>query len=244
MKVLVVGAASAIARAAARRWAADGHTLFLIARDGRRLEETRRDLRIRGAPSVGGMTLDATEHERHGEAVAAAREFLGSIDLALLCYGELPDQAAASRDFKAAARAIDVNGLSVVSWLTALADAMARQGGGVLAAVTSVAGDRGRPANFVYGAAKSMVSTYIEGLRGALAPRGVHVVDIRPGPVDTPMTAGFRKGPLWTSPERVGRAIVRAAARRRRTVYVPGWWRPLMAAVRAAPEFLVRRLSA
>ncbi|HBY00019.1 MAG TPA: short-chain dehydrogenase, partial [Gammaproteobacteria bacterium] len=108
---------------------------------------------------------------------------------------------------------------------------------------TSVAGDRGRQPNFVYGAAKSMVSTYLQGLRGRLHPFNVHVVDIRPGLVDSPMTSHLEKGPLWASPELVAKKIVNGIDNKRHTIYTPGYWRIIMAAVRFIPEILFKRMN-
>jgi short-subunit dehydrogenase len=119
---------------------------------------------------------------------------------------------------------------------------MTRQGHGTIAVITSVAGDRGRQSNFVYGAAKAMVSTYLQGLRGRLLASGIHVVDIRPGFVDSPMTAAFKKGPLWSSPERVADIMVSAIRHKRHTVYAPHYWRIIMFAVRLLPEFLFKRI--
>ena len=243
MNVLIIGSASAIARATARLYAERHCNLFLVARDSARLEEQLQDLSTRGAASVASHCLDLLEHDKHGAAIQAAVEHLGSIDIALICHGKLPDQDLAEGDFAAAMQALDVNGLSVVSLLTCLAQTMKDQGNGTLAVVTSVAGDRGRQPNFVYGAAKAMVSTYLQGLRGKLLPHGVHVVDIRPGLVDSPMTAKFEKGALWSTPELVANKIVRAIDAKRHTVYVPSYWRIIMAIVCSIPDFVFKRLK-
>ena len=156
--------------------------------------------------------LDLLNHEEYETAINAATEFFGQddIDLVLICHGSLPDQEAAEQDFDLARREIDINGLSVISLLTRLTPYLKAQGRGMLAVVTSVAGDRGRQPNFVYGAAKALVSTYLQGLRGKLLPYGVDVLDIRPGLVDSPMTQQFDKGLLWSSPELVARQIDKA----------------------------------
>jgi len=243
LNVLIIGAGSAIAVATARHYAARGCSLFLVARNEARLAELAQDLAVRGAARVGQHTLDVLDHDQHGAAVDAARRFLESIDIALICHGSLPDQAITETDFAAARRELDVNGLSVISLLTELSAVMKEQGDGTLAVVTSVAGDRGRQPNFVYGAAKSMVSTYLQGLRGKLLPHGVHVVDIRPGLVDSPMTARFEKGVLWSTPELVAAKIVRAIDQKRHTVYTPGYWRIIMAIVRSIPDVIFKRLK-
>lgn len=245
MNILLIGAGSAIATAVARRYAAHQSSLFLIARNGSRLALQQQDLLVRGAARVGTRVLDLLNHEEYETAINAATEFFGQddIDLVLICHGSLPDQEAAEQDFDLARREIDINGLSVISLLTRLTPYLKAQGRGMLAVVTSVAGDRGRQPNFVYGAAKALVSTYLQGLRGKLLPYGVDVLDIRPGLVDSPMTQQFDKGLLWSSPELVARQIEKAIRRKRHTVYVPGYWRLIMAVVRSIPEAVFKRLK-
>lgn len=243
MNVLIIGSNSAIARATARLYAERHCKLFLIARDKSRLEQQRKDLELRGAAAVSCYDLDLLKHEEHGTAIAVARQTLGSIDIALISHGSLPDQEEAESDFDIARQALDINGLSVISLLTHLSTVLKEQGSGTLAVVTSVAGDRGRQTNFVYGAAKSMVSTYLQGLRGKLLGHGVHVVDIRPGLVDSPMTARFEKGALWSTPELVARKIVRSIDARRHTVYAPSYWRLIMAVVCSIPDVIFKRLK-
>ncbi len=243
MNVLIIGASSAIAVASARLFAARSASLFLVARNEEKLAELAADLKVRGATKVGEQQLDVLDHDQHAAAIKNAQDFLGDIDVALICHGSLPDQELMETDFSAARREIDVNGLSVISLLTELAAVMKAQHGGCLATVTSVAGDRGRQPNFVYGAAKSLVSTYLQGLRGKLLPHGVHVIDIRPGLVDSPMTAQFEKGPLWSSPELVASKIISAIDKKKNLVYAPGYWRIIMAVVRSIPEALFKRLK-
>ncbi|HBW82542.1 MAG: short-chain dehydrogenase [Gammaproteobacteria bacterium] len=245
MNILVIGASSAIATAVAKRYSERQACLFLIARNVSRLELLRQDLKVRGATRIGTHVLDLLDHEKHEAAIDAAIQFFGDagIDLALICHGSLPDQKAVEKDFELAQREIDTNGLSTVSLLIRLAPHFEQQGHGLLAIVTSVAGDRGRQTNFVYGAAKALVSTYLQGLRGKLLPSGVHVMDIRPGLVDSPMTQQFEKGLLWSSPELVAEHIEKAVRRKRDTVYIPGYWRLIMAVVRSIPEAVFKRLK-
>lgn len=243
MKILIIGATSAIAKATARIYAERKHELFLIARNEDRLNELAADLRVRGALLVGHTVVNLSKHRDHAKAIEAAFGFLDSIDVALICHGSLPDQDASETDFKLAEKEININGLSVISLLTLLSQKLKLQGNGSIAVITSVAGDRGRATNFVYGAAKSMVSTYLQGMRGNLFPHNVHVLDIRPGLVDSPMTAHLKKGPLWSSPERVADKIVRSIETRKHTVYAPGYWRGIMFVVKLVPEFVFKRLN-
>ncbi|MFK7864809.1 MAG: SDR family oxidoreductase [Pseudohongiellaceae bacterium] len=243
MKILIVGANSAIARATARLYAETGAELFLIARDEERLIEFEKDLQVRGAKVAGILGLDLTKTASHKKAIADAHLKLGNMDLALICHGDLPDQSKCQENYKAAQKAISVNGLSTISLLTELGVLFKAQGNGSIAVITSVAGDRGRQPNFVYGASKALVSTYLQGFRGMLTPYNVHVLDIKPGLVDSPMTAEFEKGALWSSPELIAQCIVKAVSRKRLTVYAPSYWRLIMAIVCSIPEFIFKRLK-
>lgn len=243
MKVLIIGATSAIARATARIYAQQGCSLHLIARREDQLEAMSSDLLVRGASAVSNSLLDLNKFAQHEKTLAEAFSELGGVDIALICHGSLPDQEKIEKDFKQAQKEINTNGISVISLLTVLAQKFIEQQQGTIAVITSVAGDRGRQPNFVYGAAKSLVSTYLQGLRGKLLAHKVHIVDIKPGLVDSPMTAQFPKGPLWSSPERVAQKIVKSIRRGSHTVYAPGYWRVIMFVVSAIPEFVFKRLK-
>jgi short-subunit dehydrogenase len=243
MRVLIIGATSAIAIASARIYAQKGCSLHLIARREDQLELIASDLAVRGASKVGHSVLDLNKFAEHEEILDVAFTELGGVDIALICHGSLPDQDKVEKNFKQAQKEINTNGLSVISLLTELATKFTEQQAGTIAVITSVAGDRGRQPNFVYGAAKSLVSTYLQGLRGKLLPHNVHIVDIRPGLVDSPMTAQFPKGPLWSSPERIAQKIVKSIDRGSHTVYAPGYWRVIMFVVSAIPEFVFKRLK-
>ena len=243
MKILVIGATSAIAKATARLYAEAGAELFLIARNEERLSELVNDLDVRGAKISGHLALDLSKTAGHKKALEIALQSLDQIDLALICHGDLPDQTTCETSFKLAQKVINVNGLSTISLLTILAGIFKSQGFGSIAVITSVAGDRGRQPNFVYGASKALVSTYLQGLRGALLPHGVHVLDIKPGLVDSPMTAQLEKGPLWSSPEVVAASIVKGIRKNRLVIYTPGYWRLIMMVVVSIPEFIFQRLK-
>lgn len=243
MKILIIGANSAIARSTARLYAEAGAELFLIGRNEERLIEFEKDLQVRGATISGILGLDLTKTAGHKKVIADVQIALGNIDLALICHGDLPDQSKCEENYKAAQKAISVNGLSTISLLTELGIVFKAQGSGSIAVITSVAGDRGRQPNFVYGASKAMVSTYLQGFRGMLTPYGVHVLDIKPGLVDSPMTAEFDKGPLWSSPDVIAQCIVKAVRQKRLTIYAPGYWRLIMAIVNSIPEFIFKRLK-
>lgn len=241
-RVLVIGATSAIASEVARRYAADGARLYLAGRNAARLDAVASDLRVRGAGEVTTVVLDVTDRDRAAEVLRQAGNTYGGFDVALVAHGMLPDQAECQANPAAALAAIDVNLTAAVALLTELANRFEAQGHGCIAVITSVAGDRGRQSNYVYGAAKGGLDRFLEGLRNRLYRAGVSVVTIKPGFVDTPMTAGLRQGPLFVSAQRAGAAIYRAIERRRDVAYIPWFWRPIMLAVRLLPEPVFKRL--
>jgi short-subunit dehydrogenase len=234
-RVLIVGATSAIAEATARLFARDGASLFLAARSARALAHMEDDLRVRGAASVRSVILDVNDVARHESVVDEAVATLGGLDVVLVAHGTLPNQAACIASVAAAEQELRTNFLSTVSLLTIVANRMEAQGHGTIAVITSVAGERGRASNYVYGAAKGGVSIFLQGLRHRLAATGIKVIDIRPGFVDTPMTASLKKGPLWSSAARVASDIHRAVATGKDVVYTPWFWRWIMLAIRGTP---------
>lgn len=242
-RILIVGAASAIAVATARLWAARGATLFLVGRKSERLEVIADDLRIRGAVAVGCFTMDACATAAHAAMLEAAVAAMGGLDIALIAHGSLPDQKACEASVELTLQEIDTNGLSIIALATRLAERFAAQGKGTLAVISSVAGDRGRQSNYVYGAAKGMVSLFLQGLRNRLAKQGVHVLTIKPGLVDTPMTAALRKSALWVTPEDIARGIVQAVDKKTDEVYLPTFWWLIMFIIRHIPERVFKKLS-
>ncbi|MFB9068180.1 SDR family oxidoreductase [Pseudofulvimonas gallinarii] len=242
-KILVIGATSAIAESCARLWAQRGDALYLLGRDKARLRAIADDLRARGAAEVAMATLDVRDRPSHVSAIEQARTAMAGVDIALLAHGTLPDPGECDRDLATAMDAFDTNGTGTIALMHRLAALLELQGSGHLAVIGSVAGDRGRASNAIYGAAKAAVETYASALRQRLGRRGIQVLTIKPGFVDTPMTARFRKSALWASPSRVAASIVRAIDRDRAVIYVPWFWRPVMAIIRALPEFVFRRMK-
>ena len=214
-KILIVGATSTIAEQTARRFAASGDALFLTGRNEARLTAIADDLKVRGASTVATQVMDADDIEAHAPMIDAAEAALGGLDTVLVAYGTLPDQTACAADPAMAVAAWHTNAVSVVALLTDIANRFERQGHGTIAAISSVAGDRGRASNYVYGSAKAGLNAFMDGLRHRLFKAGVQVVNIRPGMVDTPMTADFDKGPLFASPEKVGADIHRPSRKAR-----------------------------
>lgn len=242
IRVAVFGATSAIAAATARLYAAEGAAFFLVGRNAERLESVAADLKARGASSVTTVAADLNETERHGALTAAAVEALGGLDVALLAQGVLPDQRECEDDARQALAAVTANFTAPAALLTELAKVFERQGRGAIGVIGSVAGDRGRQSNYVYGAAKGGLGVFTQGLRHRLGRAGVSVTLIKPGFVDTPMTAGMAKGgPLWATPEKVAEDIRRGLDNGDAVVYTLWFWRFIMLIVRFLPDRLFAR---
>lgn len=241
--IAIYGAYSAIAEATARRLATPDATFFLVGRDQARLTAMADDLTVRGAGAVHTATADLVDRDALPGLVDTMFDTLGEVDTVLLAHGTLPDQERCAAAPEDAYSAFEINAVSHIGLLTLIANRLERQRKGTIAAITSVAGDRGRRSNYVYGAAKRTVSTFLEGLRHRLAPSGVAVVDIRPGFVDTPMTRDVDKGALWASPDTVALGIVKAIRKRKAVAYVPAFWQGIMAIIRALPYFVFNKIN-
>ena len=243
-RILIIGATSTIAQHCARLWAHDGAQFYLVARAETHVADVSRDLSARGASGVASATLDVLNHESHDAILSSAFENLGTCDIVLIAHGVLPDEQKCDAQPAEATRQFNINATATLSLAAHAAVHLRRQGRGTLAVISSVAGDRGRPSNFHYGAAKAAVSTYCDGLRASLQGTGVNVVTIKPGMVATPMTAGLPlPKALVASPERVARDIVRGIARGAATLYTPWWWRWIMLVIRSIPERLFLKLK-
>lgn len=243
-KVLIVGATSAIATACARLWAEQGAEFFLVARNDEKLEQTAADLKARGAKAVTLHNMDATDFAAHPAMLEDCLKALSQIDIALIAHGTLPDQKVCEQDVSIALQEFVNNGTSVIALLTRLASQFETQRCGTLAVIASVAGDRGRPSNYLYGSAKAAVSTFCEGLRARLFKVGVHVITIKPGFVDTPMTKNLAlPATLVAKPEAVGLQIVNGIERKRSTLYAPGFWALIMLIIRSIPQPIFKRLN-
>ncbi len=242
-KILILGANSAIAQATARRYANEGAQFYLLGRNKERLEMVANDLRVRGAKEVDFHTLDANEVADHASALEAAIQSLGQIDILLIAHGTLPDQVACQASVDETVAALQTNAMSVIAFLTLASQQFEKQGQGSIVAISSVAGDRGRQSNYVYGSAKAAVSIFLQGLRNRLHRHGVQVLTVKPGFVDTPMTAAFDKGPLWVQPEKIAEGIHRAIDKNKDVVYLPRIWWLIMLVICRIPERIFKRLS-
>lgn len=240
-RVLLIGATSAIAQAVARVYAGRGARLMLVGRRADALQANAADLRVRGAVDVETAVLDANAIDDHAAVLAQAWQRWGGLDVALIAHGVMPEQASAQLSVAETLACLHTNAGSVIALLTDLANRFEAQGSGVIGVISSPAGDRGRASNYVYGAAKAAVTNFASGLRHRLVKRGVRVVTVLPGFVDTPMTASLPKGPLWAQPERVAADIARALDTRNGSLYTPWFWRWIMAIVTHLPTALFLR---
>jgi short-subunit dehydrogenase len=243
-KVLIVGANSAIAEALARQFAEQGDSVILAGRSEEKLDILSADLIVRGAAECKSLLFDALDLNSHESLAAQAWEMLGGLDVAVIAHGTLSDQAQCEASFSDAQREYEINFLSAVSLLTPFANAFEKQKSGSIAVISSVAGDRGRQSNYIYGSAKAGLSAYLQGLRNRLNKSGVQVLTVKPGFVDTPMTAHIEpKGALWAQPEAVAKSIYKAIGGNRNVLYTPAIWQVIMLVIKSIPEFLFKRLS-
>jgi short-subunit dehydrogenase len=240
-KILVLGATSGIAEATCRIWAAQGAQLFLVARNPEKLAAVAADLKTRGAAYVGTAVADLDDTDKHAELLSHAINSLTGMDIAYLAYGVLGDQPRAEQDFEHAAQILHTNFVAPVSLLTWLANFCVQRHAGVLAVLSSVAGERGRKSNYLYGSSKAGLTAFLAGLRNRVDREGVTVLTIKPGPVNTAMTAhmNIRKADV----NKVAATIVKAIDKRADNLYVPFQWQPIMFVVRNIPDRIFKKMN-
>lgn len=241
--VLALGATSAIAEATLRLLAERGARFYLVGRNPEKLYAVAADLHTRGAAGVATHTMDLDDTTAHPAMLAAAAQSLGTIELALLAHGVLGNQDDAQTGYSDTEAILRTNFLSPVSLITWLANYFESSKEGTLAVISSVAGDRGRKSNYVYGASKGALSIFVDGVRNRIDRAGVQVLTIKPGFVATPMTAHLPQGLLFATPAQVARGIVKAIEKRRDVVYLPPFWRVIMLVVRMIPGRIFKKLN-
>jgi decaprenylphospho-beta-D-erythro-pentofuranosid-2-ulose 2-reductase len=242
--IIIIGATSAIAEAVARRYAEQGAQLFLVARNNDKLECVANDLKVRGASAVQTWIMDANDSNAIPKMLNDAWKAFGSYDVALIAHGTLPNQARTETDIDYALTQFRTNADSVIACLTGLAMRFEPQGNGVIAVISSVAGDRGRGSNYLYGAAKAAINTFVSGLRARLIKKGVHVLLIKPGFVATPMTSELNlPAKLTATADAVAIDIQYAINKRKNTLYTPWFWCWIMLIIRNIPEFLFKKMK-
>ena len=242
-RVLILGATSGIAQEVSRCFAAERAKLFLVARDSEKLKALTDDLKVRGAESVETYAADLIDHPSYPPIISRSFAIWGGLDAALIAHGILPDQLSVESNPALLLNSIEINYISVISLLMQLAIAFEEQRSGVLAVIGSVAGDRGRRSNYVYGSAKAALATFVAGLRLRLAAANVQVVLIKPGWVSTPMTAHLSQNFLFVSAEQAGRGVYRAMSSPRAVVYCPWYWKWIMGFIRIIPEPIFAKLN-
>ena len=216
----------------------------MVARDEQALDALSADLQVRGAKQVACFTADLANESLYEEWIAAAFSMLGKVDMTLMAHGILGDQKVCEKSVQSMKEMLHINGFSSLAMLTELANRYEQQKTGSIAFISSVAGDRGRSSNYVYGTSKAMVTTFLQGLRVRMAKVGVHVLTIKPGFVDTPMTADIEKsGPLWAKPEDIAVGIEKAIVKGKHEVYLPFFWRFIMAIIINIPHIIFNKLS-
>ncbi|MEO6801622.1 MAG: SDR family oxidoreductase [Granulicella sp.] len=242
-KILVLGATSGIAEATCRIWAAQGARLFLAARNGDKLAAVAADLRTRGASYVDTAVVDLDDTAQHPALLAHAINSLTGMDIAYLTHGVLGQQPQAEQDFAQAEQILHTNLIAPISMLTWLANYCVQRHAGVLAVISSVAGDRGRKSNYLYGSSKAGLSAFLGGLRNRVDREGVTVLTIKPGPTKTAMTAGVKGSEKFADVNTVAKSIAAAIDKRRDCLYVPSKWQPIMFVIRNIPESIFKKLN-
>lgn len=240
-KILIIGATSTIAEHCSKIWAQREDQLYLVARNEERLKRITADLKLLGAKEVFSHRMDLNDIEHHAGMLDTAVKVMGGIDTVLIAHGTLSNQKACEQSMEKALVEIKTNAISTISLLTHIANIFEVKRAGTIAVISSVAGDRGRASNYVYGSAKAMVTAFTSGLRQRLHKSNVAVITIKPGLVDTPMTAAFKKGLMWAKPAAVAETIVQAVDKKKNEVYVPTFWWPVMVIIRLLPSSIFKR---
>jgi len=239
--VLILGATSGIGRALAQQCHGQ---VILAGRDLVELEKTAADLRLRRGGQVRAIRFDALDFASHPAFFEqCAQAFTGGLDGLFLCYGDMCPQEKAQSDFAAARRVVDTNFTSAMACLNWAANYFEQRKSGFICAISSVAGDRGRQSNYIYGASKAALSTLLQGMRQRLFKAGVRVTTVKPGFVDTAMTWGLPGMFLVATPQRVARDILRAAAKGKPVLYTPWFWWGIMRIIKSIPERMFRKLK-
>ena len=246
---VILGATSALGQAVARRLASEGHQLILCARDEVRLNSVAMDVSVRRKATDGGANVEPTachvidfdQLSEHEELI----KVIGGADNFWFFYGTLPDQNECENSWESSAAAFHTNFTSAVSLLTHLANLLEKREQGSIVVVTSVAGDRGRKSNYIYGTAKGALSLFCQGLRNRLASSGVQVLTVKPGFIDTPMTKEIEKKPrmLWATAEQVAAEMVHAQKKGKDVIYSRWFWRYILLVIQHIPERIFKKTS-
>lgn len=240
-KVLLLGAYSDIGQALGKVYTENGYEVWLAGRNGDKLKVQHADLEVRHPGKSKYFIFDANAYDTHLDFVEA----LPALPEITICiFGLLGDQNKGQHDWNHAYQILSTNYIGAVSVLNILADKYEKTGSGMIIGISSVAGERGRQSNYLYGSAKGAFSLYLQGLRNRLFKSGVHVLTVKPGFVNTRMTEHLElPGPLTAQPMQVARAIYSAGLKKRNTLFVLWMWRFIMLIIRLIPEPVFKRLK-
>jgi len=245
--IIIIGATSAISQSVAKQLLAEDVCFHLVARNKDKLDIVANDLLARGCSNAICYHLDFNDLNEHTAFVDMISKNVEIIDTLFICYGIMHSQQDCEVDVTKAIEQVNSNYVSTVSLLVLFSELMATQSregnGATIAVVSSVAGDRGRKSNFVYGSAKAGLTVFLEGLRYKLYTKGINVLTIKPGFVDSPMTADINKGALWVSTDRVAQYIVKGIEKKKSVIYIPTFWFFIMAIIKIIPTFIFRKLN-
>ncbi|MGM0884294.1 MAG: SDR family oxidoreductase [Bacillota bacterium] len=241
--VLVIGATSGIAQAIIKQLAESNTNLIIAGRNKEELEKIAGDLRVRYQATVYSEMYEATSYDTHESFFNNCINHIADLDGVILCYGYMGQQQQAQSDIDLTREIIDVNYTSCVSILHIAANYFENKKQGFICAISSVAGDRGRQSNYMYGSAKGALALFLQGLRNRLAKSGVSVTTVKPGFVDTKMTYGQEGLFLVAKPEKVAGDIIKAISKKKAILYTPFFWKWIMLIIKSIPESIFKKLS-
>jgi len=242
--ILILGASSGIGRAVAAQFAMRRRNLVLAGRDREDLDRIAADLRVRYGIEARVEIFDATDFASHAAFFQHCQaDSDGTLGGVVMCHGFMAPQSQGQKEFPIARQTVEANYLSAISILELAAADFEQKRTGFICAVSSVAGDRGRQSNYIYGSAKAALTTYMQGLRNRLTPAGVPVLTVKPGFVDTAMTWGLPGLFLVASPEKVASDIVKAIEKHKAEIYTPWFWWAIMLVIKSVPERIFRKMK-
>jgi len=242
-KILIIGATSAIAKSCAYIWASKNSSIILVGRNIKKLDIIKTELINKGSPWVHTFEIDLNNLNDHNPMLDFSEKEFGEIDIVFIAHGILTNQKICENNITETINVINTNAISTISLLTEISKRFINKKKGIIAVITSVAGDRGRASNYIYGSTKSMVSTFISGLRQRLDKHNISVIDIKPGFIDTPMTEGLKKNFLWVKPSTIAPIIVKNIEKKRSVIYVPYYWKAIMILIKSIPEFIFKKIN-
>jgi len=239
--VLILGATSDVSIALARDYAIQGYDLVLGARNLDKLRDIANDLSIKYQVKVQPLVFDAENFESHGPFIA---KIAPMPSIAIVVFGYLGDQKVGEQNLKEALKIINTNYTGAVSILNLIANIYEKKKEGTIVGISSVAGDRGRMSNYLYGSAKAGFTAYLSGLRNRLSHAGVHVVTVKPGFIDTKMTEGMNlPKPITAKPSNISKDIINAVKKKKNIIYTLWMWRYIMFIIKSIPEFMFKKLK-